>query len=159
MSKTSRKDEKEAVPLHRERPQEKKPDSSISAGRDAVKGNALRNLRIRKRLPVKDMVETVQELYPKYDRYTQSKCEGEYGIELKRDAMQHLMETFAADELEAKARSRHGKHRLTCRITARLEDDEYADLLRYIREDGFDTVQDWLTDTVRQYLLRRRFLT
>ena len=105
------------------------------------------------------MVSAVQELYPKYDRYTQSKCEGDYGIVLKPDAMRHLMETFAADELEAKARSRHGKHRLTCRIMARLEDAEYEQLMQYIREDGFDTVQDWLTDTVRQYLLRRRFLT
>lgn len=121
-------------------------------GGELMPENALRELRIRKQLPVKDMVEVVQEIYPKFDRYTQSKCEGDYGIELKPDAMQHLMETFAADELEAKARSRHGKHRLTCRIAARLPDDTYAALMQQVHEDGFGTVQDWLAELVRRYL-------
>lgn len=35
----------------------------------------LRELRISKQIPAKEMVEVVQALYPKYDKTVQSKCE------------------------------------------------------------------------------------
>ena len=35
----------------------------------------IRELRISRKLPAKDMVAVVQELYPKYDKTMQSKCE------------------------------------------------------------------------------------
>lgn len=44
----------------------------------------LRELRLSKQIPAKDMVAVVQAIYPKYDKTVQSKCEnGEaYGVSL-----------------------------------------------------------------------------
>lgn len=35
----------------------------------------LRELRLSKSIPAKDMVAVVQQIYPKYDKTVQSKCE------------------------------------------------------------------------------------
>ena len=73
----------------------------------------LRELRLSKQIPAKDMVAVVQAIYPKY----------------KKDA-----------------------HRLTCRISARLETADYEALQRLIEAEGYATTQDWLTATVRRYI-------
>lgn len=59
--------------------------------------NELRKFRTKHNIPVSDIVETVKEIYPKYDRTLQSKCEhsDEYGVELSRQAMEHLYDRFA----------------------------------------------------------------
>ena len=46
----------------------------------------LRELRVTKQIPAKDMVAVVQTLYPKYDKTVQSKCEnGEaYGVTIRQ---------------------------------------------------------------------------
>ena len=56
----------------------------------------LRELRVTKQIPAKDMVAVVQTLYPKYDKTVQSKCEnGEaYGVTIRPDAMHALYERF-----------------------------------------------------------------
>ena len=84
--------------------------------------NELMELRVGRGLPAREMVAVVQKLYPKYDKTMQSKCEHgeEYGVLLRPDALAALYSRFAPDVLEARKRSRHGKHRLTCRVTARL---------------------------------------
>ena len=43
-------------------------------------------------------------------------------------------------------------HRLTCRISARLETADYEALQRLIEAEGYATTQDWLTATVRRYI-------
>ena len=52
----------------------------------------LRELRVTKQIPAKDMVAVVQTLYPKYYKTVQSKCEnGEaYGVTIRPDAMHAL---------------------------------------------------------------------
>ena len=111
----------------------------------------LRDLRIAKQIPAKDMVAVVQTLYPKYDKTVQSKCEnGEaYGVSIRPDAMRALYEKFAPERLEAPKRTRHGQHRLTCRISCRLENEDYEALQQLIKASGCATVQDWLTGIVR----------
>ncbi len=37
--------------------------------------NSLKELRLKKQIPAKEMVAVVREIYPKYDNTTQSKCE------------------------------------------------------------------------------------
>lgn len=116
--------------------------------------NDLRDLRVRKQLPVKDMVEVVRELYPKFDKTVQSKCENgdAYGILLRPDAMDALYRRFAPDILEGRRLARRERHRLTCRISARLENADYAALQQHLKADGYATMQDLLTDLVRRYL-------
>ena len=48
----------------------------------------LRELRLSKQIPAKDMVAVVQAIYPKYDKTVQSKCENgdAYGVSLRPDS-------------------------------------------------------------------------
>lgn len=116
--------------------------------------NDLRDLRVQKQLPVKEMVEVVRTLYPKFDKTVQSKCEngGSYGIALRPDAMEALYKRFAPEVLEGRRLAHKERHRLTCRISARLENDDYAALQQHLKADGYATMQDLLTDLVRRYL-------
>ncbi len=112
----------------------------------------LRELRISKNLPAKEMVEVVRGIYPKYDKTMQSKCErgNEYGIQIKQDAMNALLAKFAPELLNAK--KKNDGHRLTSRISCRLEDEEYKALKEIIKEDGFDTMQEWLASKIRAFI-------
>ena len=116
--------------------------------------NELMELRVGRGLPAREMVAVVQELYPKYDKTMQSKCEHgeEYGVLLRPDALTALYRRFAPEVLEARKRSRHGKHRLTCRITARLEDALFAALQQRMQADGYQTFQELLTALVLRYV-------
>lgn len=132
--------------------------NNIAQKREKVNTSALRKLREDKQIPAKDIVTLVQEKYPKYDKTLQSKCERgeEYGIDLKSDAMDAILAKYAPEELEAIKRKRRGGHRLICKISCRLEDDEYSQLIIAIKDDGFDQMQAWLTYMVRNYLKAKK---
>lgn len=114
----------------------------------------LRELRLRCQLPAKDVVAVVKQIYPKYDKTLQSKCERshEYGITLLPDAMEAVYAICPPDVLEACKRPKKERHRLTCRISARLENADYRALQQRLEADGYATMQDLLTDLVRRYL-------
>lgn len=116
--------------------------------------NELRNLRVRNQLQVKDMVEVVRTLYPKFDKTVQSKCENgdSYGIMLRPDAMEALYKVFEPEALERRRRLKKERHKLTCRISARLTDSEYLLLQQHMEADGYATMQELLTDLVRKRL-------
>lgn len=116
----------------------------------------LRELRLSKQIPAKDMVAVVQQLYPKYDKTVQSKCEnGEaYGVSLRPDAMAALYNRFAPELAQARTAAKKDTHRLTCRISARLETADYEALQQLVEAEGYATMQDWLTATVRAYIAR-----
>ena len=112
----------------------------------------LRELRLSKQIPAKDMVAVVQAIYPKYDKTVQSKCENgdTYGVSLRPDAMAALYAHFAPELAEGRKAVKKDAHRLTCRISARLETADYEALQRLIEAEGYATTQDWLTATVRR---------
>ena len=64
----------------------------------------LRELRLSKQIPAKDMVAVVQAIYPKYDKTVQSKCENgdAYGVSLRPDAMAALYAHFAPELAEGR---------------------------------------------------------
>lgn len=136
---------------------DKSLSDSISQKSEKIKPNPLRDLRLSKSIPPKEIVDFVREIYPKYDKMLQSKCEhgDTYGIALRTDAMDALIKKYAPEQLEAIKRKRRGGHRLTKKITCRLEDDEYEKLIKYTHEDGFDQMQAWLTWVVRNYLKKK----
>ena len=113
----------------------------------------LKGLRTSRNIPAKEMVNVVKALYPKYDKTIQSKCENGnvYGVRLQSDAEDAICEKFAP---ELKRKKKDG-HRLTCRISCRLETAEWNALMKNIRADGYNTVQDWLTHIVRRYNKRK----
>ena len=115
----------------------------------------LRELRISRQIPAKEMVEVVKEIYPKYDKTMQSKCErgDEYGIQLRHDAMNALYERFDPEQLTKSKKKKGDGHIYTCRISCRLPDADYLLLQMYAKSDGYLTMQDWLTDQVQNYLI------
>ncbi len=133
------------------------PTNSIAQKATEVKTEPLRELRTKLSIPAKDLVDVVRDLFPKYDKMLQSKCErsSEYGVRIRPEAMDALYAKFAPEKLEKVKKKRRGGHRLTCRITCRLEDDEYNRLIACIHEDGFDQMQAWLTYIVRNYLKKK----
>mgnify|MGYP003267861236 FL=1 len=97
----------------------------------------LRELRLSKQIPAKDMVAVVQAIYPKYDKTVQSKCENgdAYGVSLRPDAMAALYSHFAPELAESRKTAKKDAHRLTCRISARLETADYEALQRLIEAE------------------------
>lgn len=120
----------------------------------------LRELRLDKKLPAREMVSVVREIYPKYDKTMQSKCERghEYGIRIRQDALEALYAKFAPDKLQENEKKKTDGHKLRCRISCRLPDEVYAELQKHIKEDGYKTMQDWLTYTVDKYIQRKKEL-
>ncbi len=118
--------------------------------------NELSTLRAGKKLSGKEMVEVVQESYPKFDKTLLSKCENgdSYGVDLRKDAVKALYERFDPEGLVRRKRKKDG-HRLTCSIRCRLEPDVYKKLMAQIHQDGYSTVQAWLTAQVLAYINAR----
>lgn len=117
----------------------------------------LRDLRLSKQLPAKDIVAVVQKLYPAFDKTMLSKSEHghKYGVSLRRDALDALIDEFAPEARETVKWQRNGRHRLTRKVMCRLEDEDYAALQRYIEADGHSTMQDFLSHLIKNYILRR----
>lgn len=141
-------------------------------GKPDTPPNELRSLRISRGLKASDMVAVVRRLYPKYDKTLETKCErgDQYGIELRRDALDVLKAAFAADGATApdvpaetpalpqprKKPRNHENRSLPCRIYGRLSKTVFAELQQAIRADGYVTMQEWLACAVQRYLLERR---
>ena len=139
-------------------PSTKSTIDSVSAPATEVKPKAkdaydLRELRRMVDISSREAVPVIQAIYPKFDKTMWSKVNSDqYGADLPEDARKALWERFVPMVLEARRRSRHGKHRLTCSIRARLPDDVYAALQQCIRAEGYVTMQDWVTEKVIGYL-------
>lgn len=116
--------------------------------------NELAALRIKKGIPVREMVEVVQRFYPKYDKIIQSKCEhgSEYGIQIRDDALRALLLRFAPETVK---RRNHDKKRNSNRIQARLTEPVAQQLRKALAEDDY-TVQGWMEEQVYNYLEGRR---
>lgn len=120
----------------------------------------LRRLRTEKGLSAKVMADVIRRHYPKFDKTVLSKCEhgDEYGVVIKDDILSILYAEFAPELLTAHKATRSGKHRLTCRISARLENDVYGALQRQMQADGYATTQELLTDLVQKYIETRSLI-
>ena len=113
----------------------------------------LKELRQAQGISAKDLVAVIQQVHPRYDKTLQSKVEsGEYGITLSPEAMERVAQQFP--ELQAPKRP-GDRHRLKCRLTTRLPEAEYNALCAAARADGYATMQDCITELVRQYLYAR----
>ena len=114
--------------------------------------NDLQSLRLSHQIPARDMAETVQKIYPRFDRYLLSKCEASevYGVQIKNDALKALYQKYAPGEW--KKRKRKDGHKNQFRIYCRMDETTYKALTEKIKADGFKTVQDWIMSQIRAYL-------
>ena len=102
----------------------------------------LRDFIKRRHIPMMDMLEVVQTIYPRCDKSLLSKCAhgDETGAKLRSDAMQSLMIRFAEDGRKATPEPRRKKpNRCVCRVT----DAVYAALQRRLQQTG-QSVQDYI---------------
>lgn len=132
--------------------QEQKYQSAADLSSGGSSGNELKDLRVSHALAARDMAETVQALYPRFDRYLLSKCEAsdQYGVELRRDALRHLYMRFAPEAWKKRrSRDRHLRKRS---IRCRLDESTYQALLTIIHKAGFSTVQDWLESQINVFV-------
>ena len=115
--------------------------------------NDLQALRLSHSIPARDMTETVQKIYPRFDRYLLSKCEASevYGVQLKTDALKALYLKYDPDGWSQRKLKGDG-HKNQSRIYCRMDEATYSHLIAQIRQDGFKTVQDWMLDQVLAYL-------
>lgn len=109
----------------------------------------LKELRIGRGIPAREIVAVVRRLYPKFDAPTLSKVESkEYGTELPRDALELVYQTFAPELVPLLHQPKPDPRRLTCRVSARLPDEDYRLLKERMEADGYDTNQAWLADLI-----------
>ncbi len=128
---------------------EKKPTQILYHA--SRKMSTLHDLRAGKNIKVKDIVTEVRKIYPRYDKYLQSKCENSdlYGVQLMPDAMDMLCRKYAPEFLpevddrfdadapnetaepqtDTKPKRSGDRHKYRCRVECRLSDDEYKKLL------------------------------
>ena len=94
--------------------------------------NSLKELRLKKQTPAKEMVALVQTIYPKYDMTSQSKCENTdaYGICLPQKAMKALYAKYDPDGNVRKHLRTADQHRLKDRLHGRITAEEAAQLQR-----------------------------
>lgn len=120
--------------------------SILSALPEDVK--RIREIRLAHGTPA--VVSTVQTLYPRYDRYIQSRVEhgDETGICLRRDAMRALVERFGPGPEKRTRSDRRSKPR---RVQARLSEAVYAALQRAAARSGL-TMQDYLEGMIIAHL-------
>lgn len=137
-----------AALLEQKQPQAKNHTHSLHQITGIV--NPLAQLRQEKKLAVRDMVDCVRKVYPKYDKVLQSKAEHgeEYGIDLRSDAMHALLAQFAPERLRRPQQPRRTK---PYRISARL-DERLFGLLQQAKQRSGKTMQDFLEMIVADYL-------
>lgn len=140
---------KETAPRQRDSSR-KSTKTIVPAGMAHVK-NPLKRLRLLTGLPSSTLVRTVREMYPRYDKYLQSKCERteEYGITLCKEALDGLISAYAP-EMDRKAPRAENRVR-PCRVVCRLTEADYGLLQQLIQAKGFGTMQEY----VHQLLIRQ----
>lgn len=140
-----------AALLEQKQPQAKNHTHIIAEEPKSVKPNLreLAQLREHAKIKATDMVEVVQGLYPRYDKYIHSKCENgkEYGIQLRPDATKALLQRFAPEFLE---KPRKPNRKKPNRIQARLPDALFKQLQQHLQQSG-QTAQDFLEGLIAQF--------
>ena len=140
-----------AALLEQKQPQAKNHTHIIADDGKSVKLNLaeLSHLREYAKIKATDMVEVVQGLYPRYDKYIHSKCENgkDYGIQLRPDATKALLQRCAPEYLEQPRKPNRKKPN---RIQARLPDALYEQLQQHLRLTG-QSAQDFLEGLVVQF--------
>ena len=146
----------EAAPLARNDPDGETTETIVAKFDTAVKANDARTAIYLANLSPTEAVALLRNRFPSLDKSLLSKCcnPDKYGCVLHPEAYVELMKALGITQAhtEPVKRRKAGRHVFTCRISARLPDEQYLSLQQTIHGDGYHTMQDWLSDTVKKYL-------
>ena len=125
--------------------------------------NDLRALMVSGGLAPRDAVAVLRQIFPSMDKSTLSKCcnPDKYGCVLHPDGYALILQLLGLSAQQApeaperpQERRRADRRKLTCRVAGRLPDAKYATLQRYLRMEGYETTQDWVTAQVDKFIER-----
>jgi len=118
----------------------------------------LEYLRNSKGVANKVLVDAIKIKFPGFDKSLLSKVtrSDQYGVTLRREVIDSLVEEFAPDAKERVKRRRDGYHRLTHRIMCRLEESVYIELQQAQIASGHDTMQSYVADILKSHLENER---
>lgn len=144
-------------------PKAKSSTSILPQFREAVKAHDLKTALALADMPPRDAVELLRSKFPSFDKTVLSKCCNpyKYGCVLHPDGYTALRERIGYDvepELpqerlpEPRQRRKSSSHKFTRRVAGRLPDEKYLRLQRYIRMEGYETTQDWVTAQVDSFI-------
>lgn len=144
-------------------PKAKSSTDILPQFREAVKVHDLKNVLVLADMQPRDAVELLRSKFPSFDKTVLSKCcnPSKYGCVLHPDGYTALRGRIGSgDEQELpqetppepQKRRKSSGHKFTCRVAGRLPDEKYLRLQRYIRMEGYETTQDWVTAQVDAYL-------
>ena len=110
----------------------------------------VREFRLGKGLQSQEIVKVVNKMYPRYDKYLQSKVERpeKYGIRLTAEAEKLLEEVFGSGMYAPRKKE---KRRLAYRLSFRTTKTVYTQLQYILKSEGFNTIQACLTHIVNFY--------
>lgn len=101
----------------------------------------------------KDMVGVIQTEFPKYSKQIHSHVKNQQcGITLVEKAVSLLTRTFSINAPEALRARKSDRHKLTDKVSCRLEPGLKPLLQQRFREDGFETDNEGLKFLINQYL-------
>ena len=120
-------------------------------------GNHQRSLRLHSGLKLDDLAALAKEIRPNIDKAMLSKCENpeKYGVTLDYETKRHIFQTADPEGWEKYKRHTDG-HRNQFRIYCRMDAATYTELLWRVKEDGYETMQDWIMDQIRKYISEPR---
>ena len=130
----------------------------------AVKVHDLKSALGMLEMKPQDTVELMRGMFPSFDKTVLSKCNKpeKYGCVL-HPAGYDVLRSMAAEAEETSQQEtppepqkpkKRFRHKLTRQVSGRLSERKYEALQHYIRLDGYETTQDWVTAQVDNYIGR-----
>jgi hypothetical protein len=158
------KKEEAAVLAHND-PKALNPEDIVATFESAVNRNDLNAALAAVGLSTKEATILLSKYFPSLDKPVLSKCANpnKYGCVLHPHgyAVLRSLLNIPAPETQQDKKAQEDKprrqrkkqdHLFTCRVAGRLPDDKYLLLQRYIRMEGYETTQDWVTAQVDSFI-------
>ena len=141
---------KEAASAGTEATSKRKTLSKAYQSRLHLSSTALRDLRTVYGITPAVIVQELRKYYPRFDRTMLSKAENgeKWGVVISEEV---IREVYAAlVEISQFDLKRIDAHRLKNRVSVRLTDYDYAALVSMKEENGYETMQEFLTTMIRK---------
>lgn len=102
-----------------------------------------------------EIVDCLKKSFPKFNKVSLCMClNSAYGVCLSKDAMQVLQNTYPNIKSAYRAfnsgKIKSEKRVKQKRLSVRVDDDTYNRVLEKMKEDGFDSMQDYLTKLLEE---------